>query len=80
MKNKKRITWTIKNAEAVIEACGGRIVDEKIYMPSQEEIRDLRSDSEKDNEFWSAYNFLRGDEDYSCDSDDPIAYFNIEDL
>lgn len=72
--------WTIEKAEAVLVKFGARVKDEKIYMPSQQEIRDLRQRPKEDDEFWSAYNYLRGDEDYSCDSDDIIAYFNFEDL
>lgn len=72
--------WTIKSAEATIEKYCGRIVGEKIFMPTQEEIRDLRARPKDYNEFWSAYRYLREKEDYSCDSDDIIAYFDIEDL
>lgn len=72
--------WTIEKAEAVLVKNGARVKDEKIYMPSQNEIRDLRQRPDDDNEFWSAYQFLRCYEFYSCDSDDIIAYFDFEDL
>ncbi len=78
-KSKKRI-WTIEAAENQIKNCGGRIDDYKIYMPPTHKIEALRDHKEEDDLFWSAYQFLRAEHDYDCDSDDPIAYIDIEDF
>lgn len=73
----KKIKWTIDKAEQVIKDYGGRVIDEKIYVPANSSGTGM--DKEWD-EYWSAHQWLRIEYDYDCDLDDPLAYIDLDEF